>query len=479
MYKKVEEGLLKCNRNSTIREAMNKIDANVLGTVFIVNDNDQLCGVVTDGDIRRALLGGYGLNDKVKKIVKKDFTYANEKDDPNIITSKFSNKVKIIPIVDDDMHIKDFMEFYVNANLSLAVPQLNGNEYKYLMDAFLSTWISSAGGYVDKFESSFSEYCGKKYGIATANGTVALHMALLALGIGPGDEVIVPNLTFAATINVVIYTGAKPVIVDIEEDSWCMDPECMKAAITKKTKAVIPVHLYGQPCNMDEICKIADEHGIYVIEDCAEAHGAKWKGKRVGSFSTISCFSFYGNKVVTTGEGGMCLTDDPVLNEKMRLYRDHGMSKNRRYYHEVVGYNYRMTNLQAAIGAAQIEHIESILDWRIRLEDLYRRVFKDEDRVTFQLNNLKYRDKITWLVSVLVNPDKRDAVIQELKKNGVDVRAFFIPLNEMDIYKTYSVNECPVSRNISKMGINLPTIYEMNEKKIKRVFDVIHNVLED
>lgn len=468
---------IKCHKHSSIREAMQKIEENALGTIFIIDDDEKLCGVITDGDIRRALLDGMGLNDSISSIIKDEFVYAKSNESPNEIAAKFSKVITIVPIVDDEMHLVDFSEYHENKHLSLAIPQLNGNEYNYLMEAFLSTWISSAGKFVDSFEKNFAGYCGMKYGVATSSGTTALHLALTALGIGPGDEVIVPDLTFAATINSVLYTGATPVIVDIEEDSWCIDPEKCKETITEKTKAIIPVHIYGQPCDMGEICRIARDNNLFVVEDCAEAHGARWDGHMVGSMGIISCFSFYGNKVITTGEGGMCLTNDENLNETMRLYRDHGMRKTRRYFHEVVGFNYRMTNMQAAIGTAQVEHIDEILAWRHNLEVIYRRVFQTDDRIQLQRNDLAERSKITWLVSVLVNEEKRDKVIEELKNNGVDVRAFFVPLSEMPVYKEYVRKECPVSKKISRMGLNLPTTYEIKESMVERIYSIIRKAL--
>ena len=316
-----------------------------------------------------------------------------------------------------------------------------------------------------------------QYGVATSNGTVALHLALTALGVGKGDEVIVPDITFAATINAVIYTGATPVIVDIEEDSWCMDPVAMEKAITDKTKAVIPVHIYGQPCDMGKICSIAEKYGIYVVEDCAEAHGAEWGNKKVGSFGIISCFSFFGNKVITTGEGGMCVTGSEELNEKMRILRDHGMRRDKKYYHEVVGFNYRMTNLQAAIGTAQVERIDEILAWRKDLERLYVDAFQEVGGITLQENTLDNRKKIAWLVSVLVQEDKRDSVLTALKQNGIDVRPFFVPLSEMDIYKGYA-KECVKSKRISKMGLNLPTTYEIKKENVEKIKELIAAVLQ-
>lgn len=469
----VELSTLCCPKKSRLGDALKKIDINTKSCIFVTDENDKLCGILTDGDVRRSLLNGYGLNDEIVKFMHDDFVFAYSDESADTIASKFNNKIKIIPIVDRNMKIVDYSEFDDNAHISLANPQLNGNEYRYLMDAFLSTWISSSGKYVDGFEESFSRYCGTKFGVATANGTVALHLALVALGIGEGDEVIVPDLTFAATINAVLYTGATPVIVDIDEESWCIDPKAISNAITVKTKAIIPVHLYGQPCDMETICKIAEEHDLYIVEDCAEAHGAEFNNKKVGGFGVISCFSFYGNKVITTGEGGMCLTNDENLFHKMRLYRDHGMSKNKRYYHEIIGFNYRMTNMQAAIGKAQVEHIEDILSWRHGLEDIYRSIFSYSDRIVFQRNDLKNRKKITWLISILVGSKKQDVIVRKLKENNIDVRTFFYPLSDMSIYKKYTFGEMPVSHKISKRGINLPTTYNIDRTAVEKIYRVI------
>lgn len=234
--------------------------------------------------------------------------------------------------------------------IPLAYPLLNGNEKKYVLDCLHTSWISSVGKYVDQFEKSFQDFCGTKYAISCANGTVALHLALLACGIGKGDEVIVPTLTYIASANAVSYCGALPVFVDSEKDTWNMDPAKIEEKINERTKAIIAVHLYGHPVNMEPILKIAEKYGLIVIEDAAEAHGAEYKGKKVGSIGHIGCFSFFGNKIITTGEGGMITTNDDALNEKIRLLKNQGMDQNRKYWFPVIGYNYRLTNLQAAIG---------------------------------------------------------------------------------------------------------------------------------
>lgn len=466
---------LTCNIEATIKEVMFCITENTKGTVFVVNSNDILIGVMTDGDIRRLLINDYGLSEPIDAHIKKDFVFAYNDENIEDIMKKFNTRIRIIPIVDKQMKLVDYIEYNGNMHISLAQPQLSGNEYKYLMDAFLSTWISSTGKYIKEFEDRFSEYCNMKYGVATSNGTTALHLALAALGIGEGDEVIVPDITFAATINAVLYTGATPVIVDVERDSWCIAPDEIEKAITSRTKAVIPVHIYGQPCNMDRICEIANNHHIFIIEDCAEAHGAEWKNKKIGSFSTISCFSFFGNKVITTGEGGMCLTNDPDLADRMRVFRDHGMSKERKYYHEVVGFNYRMTNLQAAIGVAQVERIDEILKWREQIEEQYREVMKDLKGIILQNNNLPNRKKIAWLVSILVEAKKRDKILMSLKEKNIDVRPFFIPLSEMEIYKPFA-KKCVISKEISEMGINLPTTTDVNKAIIKSIAEGIMEV---
>ncbi len=230
-----------------------------------------------------------------------------------------------------------------------------------MTDAVLSGWISSQGEYINSFEKGFADFCGTKYAVAVSNGTVALHLALTALGIKPEDEVIVPALTFVATAAVVRHCHAKPVFVDVETSTWNMDTKKLAAAITDQDQGGIPVHLYGMPCRMDAIMEIAKQKNVWVVEDAAEAHGAEFLGKRVGSWGHAGCFSFFGNKIITTGEGGMIVTDDEELNGRLRILRDHGMNLQRRYWHDVVGYNYRMTNLQAAIGVAQLERWRSDL----------------------------------------------------------------------------------------------------------------------
>jgi perosamine synthetase len=459
-----------CDQNNTLLQAMHIINENAMGVCFIVDEFNSLKGIATDGDIRRAILSHISLDSKIVEILNESFVFGYEGD---IHDALISDHIKIIPIVDKNNQLVDYFKCPYQNNFPVAIPNLGGNEFAYLTDAFLSTWISSTGSYIDKFEDMFSNYSDCKYGVTVSNGTAALHVALLALGIGKGDEVIIPDLTFAATINAVLHANATPVIVDVEEDSWCINPKEIKKVITTKTKAIIPVHLYGQVCDMDSIMSLAKQYDLKVIEDCAEAHGAMFKNKKVGSFGDIGCFSFYGNKVITTGEGGMCTTNNAELDSKIRVLRDHGMSRSKRYWHDVIGYNYRMTNLQAAIGLAQLERIEYIHKNRRQYEDNYKKVLCTES-YKFQ-NDLKNRTRITWLVGVLVGANYRDEFIEKLKDNGIDARPFFYLLSDMDIYKKYSHSVSSVAKKISRCGINLPTYESL--KSLKQIEIVVNKII--
>ena len=346
---------------------------------------------------------------------------------------------------------------------------LAGNEKKYVMDCLDTNWISSLGKYVGQFEDNFAGFCGSAYGVAVSNGTVALQLALAALGIKAGDEVIVPSLTFVATANAVKYVGARPVFADSEKESWCIDPADIKRKITHKTKAIIPVHVYGHPADMDEINGLAGQHGLAVVEDAAEAHGALYKGRRVGCFGAVGCFSFYGNKIITTGEGGMCVTDDNALAGRMRFLKDQTMDHNRKYWHSEIGFNFRMTNIQAAIGVAQLEQVESFIKARAGHEKLYRELLSGVEGISFQ-PRAEWASPVYWMHSVLVEKEfgmSRDNVMKKLKAAGIDSRPFFYPNHVLPPYKTNEV--LPVAEEIASKGINLPSSVNLSEEDIARV----------
>jgi perosamine synthetase len=364
--------------------------------------------------------------------------------------------------------------------IPVAEPYFDENELNNLIHAIKSGWVSSKGEFIEKFEQAFASYCGVKYGVAACNGTAALHLALVALGIGEGDEVIVPSLTFIATANAVRYTGAKPVFVDSHPHYWCIDPEKISAKITPKVKAIIPVHLYGHPCDMELILSIAKENSLYIIEDAAEAHGAEYKGKKVGSFGDISCFSFYGNKIITTGEGGMCLTNNERLAEKMRILRDHGMNPAKRYWHDTLGFNYRMTNMQAALGVAQLEKIEQFIEKKRTIAQWYKEGLKElEERGIIKLHpEMSWAKCVYWMYSILVEGSftDRDRVAQKLMERGIETRPFFYPIHTMSPYKNNEL--LPVAERISARGLNLPSSVKLNWQDVSQITMFVKEAME-
>ncbi|MBF0207459.1 MAG: DegT/DnrJ/EryC1/StrS family aminotransferase [Oligoflexia bacterium] len=366
----------------------------------------------------------------------------------------------------------------MKAFIPVAAPTLKGNELKYVVECLSSNWISSQGKFVTDFEESFANFIGIKHAVSVANGTVALSLALKTLGIGPGDEVIVPDFTFAATINAVFHVGATPVIVDIQRDSWCIDPLCVEKVISKKTKAIIPVHIFGQVVEMSSIMDLAKQHHLYIVEDCAEALGATWEGNSVGAFSDIACFSFFSNKIITTGEGGMCVTKSDQLNDRLRVLRDHGMSKERKYWHDEVGFNYRMTNLQAAIGLAQMEQLDFFLKEREGIDEFYDHGFKNVPEFRSQLK-LSRRRSTLWLKTYLL--DSRYSVslmIHKAKDKNIDIRAFFYPLSDMSIFKAYAPYFTAITHEISASGFCVPTSLSFSRDDYQRVIQVLKEVME-
>jgi perosamine synthetase len=351
-------------------------------------------------------------------------------------------------------------------------PSLGQKEKENVIECLDSTWISSKGKFITQFENSFSKFSGVKHTAAVCNGTVAIHVALLALGIGEGDEVIVPSFTYIASVNAVKYTGAKPVFVDSDLQTWQLDPTKFEDQITKKTKAIMAVHLYGQPCEMDVILSIAKKHNLFVVEDCAEAFGSLYKGKHVGTFGDVSTFSFFGNKTITTGEGGMVVTNDSSLHEKAVHLKGQGLAKDREYYHDIVGYNYRMTNICAAIGCAQLERANELIEKKILIAKWYAEKLRRLP-VTFhsEIGNVKHS---FWMISILLkDSDEREKIRFHLKENGTETRPTFHPVHLMPMYfeKGFSL---PVAEELGSRGINLPSYPELSETDV----DIICNQIK-
>jgi len=357
---------------------------------------------------------------------------------------------------------------------------LNGNESKYVTEAVKSTWISSSGNFINQFESIFSEFCSTSFGVTTSNGTTALHLAIESLNIGIGDEVIVPSLTFAASANAILHSGATPVFADSLKDHWNMDPKRISEAISPKTKAILAVHLYGHPCDMLSIMKIAQKHNIFVIEDCAEAPGATVNGKKVGSIGDVGCFSFFGNKIITTGEGGMCTTNDPDINERMRILRDHGMDKSKRYWHNEVGYNYRMTNLSAAIGVAQMEQVLDFIQKRQTLKCLYDKYINFNPNILKPIKSIHGKE-VDWFYCLVLSPNTkidRNYLMNELSKVDIDSRPFFYPIHLMPPYRKFNQIEAkfPYAESFGKYGLNLPLYPSLLEEDVQFISREINKI---
>jgi perosamine synthetase len=345
-------------------------------------------------------------------------------------------------------------------------PVLGQEELELLEDCIRTGWISSLGKHIGLFEESFAKFCRSKHAAAVSNGTTALHLALIALGVGKGDEVIIPDLTFVATANSVKYTGAKVVLVDVTRETWTIDPEAVLAAITPRTKAIIGVHLYGHPFDIDRVLQIARKRKIKVIEDAAEAHGSLYKGKRVGALTDIGCFSFYGNKVITTGEGGMVVTNDAELDARIRFLRDHSMDPHRRYYHPEIGYNYRMTNMQAAVGRGQMKRIVGIIAAKRRIAKWYAERLKNVVGITLPPEK-PWARSVYWLYSILL--ERRFGLTSrelagQLSSDGIETRRLFIPMNLLPMYATR--RKFPVSEHISHNALSLPSSPTLTEEDI-------------
>jgi len=359
----------------------------------------------------------------------------------------------------------------MNDFIPVAAPALVGNEKAYVLDCLDSSWISSQGKYIELFESAFAEFCGVRHAISCCNGTVALHLALLALDVRPGDEVLVPTLTYVATANSVVYCGARPVFVDSEPQTWNLDPALIEARITPRTKGIIVVHLYGHPADMDPILEIARRHGLFVIEDAAEAHGATYKGHKVGMLGDIATFSFYGNKIITTGEGGMVCTNDEALARKVRQLKGQGQDPERRYWFPMIGYNYRMTNIEAAIGLAQLEKIDwHIGRWR-EVAAWYRRYFQDLPGIQFS-PQMPWAESAYWLSSVVLSSSDvdRDEVMHRMLEQGIETRPFFYPMHTLPPYSK-APGDYPIAEKLSRSGINLPSSALLTESQVRRVVE--------
>ncbi len=467
---------------ATLEAAMRQLDKGIGGVILCVDLTGKMQGMLTDGDIRRALLKDASLNDAVQDAMNRSFVSGNASATRAEHISQLGSNIRQLPILDAEDRPVDMVSWAEIWRMPVTEPSLGGNEMKYVVDCIDSVWVSSQGGYIDKFQQAFVSFLGGGDALCTSSGTTALHLALIALGIGPGDEVIVPDITFGASANVVIHAGATPVFVDIDSVTWTIDPEKIEAAVTPKTKAIMPVHLYGHPCDMDAVMAIAEKYQLKVIEDCAESLGAEYKGDKAGLVGDVGCFSFFANKVITTGEGGMVVSKNAALIERMAILRDHGMSKQRRYWHLEAGYNYRMTNMQAALGVAQMERISDFLCRREKVVELYNRRLGKIKGIGLP-PAAKWAKNIHWLYSITVDKEQlgidRDRLASRLMEEGIETRPVFPPLHLQPAYGSGRLGRFMVAEQLADRGLCLPTSNGISLDDVDRVCVTIEKIVVD
>jgi perosamine synthetase len=358
-------------------------------------------------------------------------------------------------------------------------PRLDGNEEKYLMHTVRTNWISSAGKYITDFEHLFAEKVGAKYGVACNNGTTALHLALATLGIGPGDEVIVPTFTMIASANAVRYVGATPVFIDSEPETGNMDVAQLASKITPRTKAIMPMHTYGHPVDMDPVLELAKQHNIFVLSDAAESHGAEYKGKPVGGLGDVATYSFYANKIITTGEGGMVTTDNPEIARIARNMRDHAFSHERHFWHKYLGFNFRMTNMQAAIGLAQTERFEFLVECRRKNAEMYSELLSSVPGLALPVEK-PWAKNVFWMYGIVVHPEfglSRDALRNALALRGIETRTFFIPIHLQPIYfREHGRESFPVAEMLCARGMYLPSASTLTPSDVEFISQAVREI---
>jgi perosamine synthetase len=367
--------------------------------------------------------------------------------------------------------------------IPVATPQLGQRDLELVTEAVRGRVISGAGGnFLERFEREFAAYCGCSHGLATSSGTTALHLAVAALGIGPGDEVLVSTLTFMSSFFAVLYQGATPIPVDIEEHTWNINPSLLEKLITPRTKAILVVHLYGHPVDMDPVLELARRHGLYVIEDAAEAHGALYRGRKVGGLGDVACFSFYANKIVTTGEGGMVTTNNLAIADRVRSLRSLAYGSKQKFMHTGIGFNYRMTNLQAALGCAQLEKIEEVIKGKRRVARLYNQHLSGWEGIKLPREE-PYAKSVFWMYHIVLagaGANCRDSVIDKLRECGIEAKPTFIPFNKQEAFIRQGLTRpesCPIANRVAESGLYLPTSPDLTEDDISYVVETLGTAL--
>ena len=375
--------------------------------------------------------------------------------------------------------------------IPVSEPFLGQSEIDNVLECVRSGWVSSSGSFLQNFEQQWANYCGRQFGIAVSNGSAALQLAVLALELKPGDEVILPTFTIISCATAVVYSGATPVLVDSDPKTWCMDVDQVRDRITTKTKAILPVHIYGHPVDMDPLLDIAEKNGLAIIEDAAEAHGAEYSSKRsgtgrwirCGSFGEMSCFSFYANKLITTGEGGMIVTDDPALAEKLRSLSNLCFQPARRFYHEGLGFNYRLTNLQAALGLSQIQRMEEIIQRKRSIAASYTERLKDIEGLQLPCEE-NWARSVYWMYGIVLSDSismNAAEFADALRKRGIETRPFFLGMHEQPVFHgrgLFSAEKYPVAERLARRGLYLPSGLGLKDDQIVTVCEAIYSLIK-
>lgn len=465
-------------KNATLKDALINIKKNGEGVCFICEDK-KLIGILTQGDIRNLILKKVSLENKLSRYINKKYYSLSASIDSSEAYKHLKSGRRIIPLLNKKRELVDYISFNKLKNIPLVKPDLDGNELTYLTKCIQSTYISSIGDFINLFEKKFKNYYKSNNALSVSSCTAGLQLVLQSLNLKNNDEVIVPNVTFISPVNAIIHAGAKPVLCDINPKNLTIDCSDLKKKITRKTKAIICVHTYGHPCNMTKILSLIRGKKIYLIEDCAEAIGTKFKNKNIGTFGDFSVFSFYGNKTITTGEGGMILFKKEKDFQKCKILRNHGMSIKKRYWHDYVGFNFRMTNLQAAVGVAQFEKIKIFIKNKIEIAKEYHRNLKNFNKIELPFQE-KWATHSYWLYNILIKnikKNKRDIIIERLNDLGIEARPSFYPASDMKIYKKYSNNNQNYSK-ISYSGISLPSFMGLKSFQIKIICNELKKLIK-
>lgn len=470
------------NSGQSIREVVENLNETMLRTCF-VTAGGRVIGAISDGDIRRGLLAGHALDSSLDTITNPNFVFATVGMSPAEVHRLFRDGIDVIPLLDENGALVDLVRKRGGSTLiPVAEPEITQYEIDLVTECVQSGWVSSIGRYVNEFEQEFAAYVGVAEAVSVSSGTAALELALWTLGVGQGDEVLVPDLTFGATANAVIQVGATPVLVDVDRSTWCLDVPTLTAALTPRTRAIVVVHLYGYPAPMAQILSFARAHDLLVIEDCAEALGSWVDGAHVGSRSDAGAFSFFGNKTITTGEGGMVTFGSSTLARRARTIRGHGMSSERKYWHEEWGTNLRLTNLQASLGLAQLRRIDSIMSRKLHIARRYEQSLGSALAMGIELPP-SVTDGVNshWLYVVLLPEGLRsDTAGQRLLGMGVETRPVFYPLHIQPAFAAFSGGRSfPVSVELAARGLCLPSSVKLTDADVDYVSDCLRVVVSD